>query len=282
MLMLFCGLSLLALLPRPASAADCKKIAESIRQERGLIARRELLATAIKQCPKDPDINFMQGYTLERLREYNNALPYYIAASNLSPKDAKPLFGMGDVYMVTDKVQNAVNAYEKGLAIDPGNKRAAKSLEAARIKLKALHGESVSAEEASTVLFEEKTKDREVSPIEATILRLLILFPGKSTALPEEGADQLSIVAGRAFTSPALKGAVFEVVGNTDDSGDAKADLAISRKRAEAVRNFLIKNCNISAKKLQVAANGHTHPIVPNTTEQNRKINNRVEFKRVK
>lgn len=280
--MFFCGLALLALPPRPASAADCKKIAETIRQETGLIARRDLLATAIKQCPKDAEINFMQGYTLERLREYDKALPYYLAAANLAPKDAKPLFGMGDIYMVTDKVQNAVNAYEKGLAIDPGNKRAAKSLESARIKLKALHGESVSSEEASTVLFEEKTKDREVSPIEATILRLLILFPGKSTALPEEGADQLSIVAARAFTSRDLRGAVFEVVGNTDDSGDAKADLAVSRKRAEVVRNFLIKNCNISAKKLQVAANGHAHPIVPNTTEQNRKINNRVEFKRVK
>lgn len=281
-LLLLGVLSLPALLPRPTSAADCKKIAETINQEHDLIARRDLLATAIKQCPKDPDINFMQGYTLERLRDYKDALPYYLTASTLDPKHAKAFFGMGDIYMVTDKVQNAVSAYEKGLGIDPGNKRAAKSLESARIKLKALHGESVSSEEAATVLFEEKSKDREVSPIEATILRLLILFPGKSTALPEEGGDQLSIVGARAFTSHDLQGAVFEVVGNTDDSGNAKTDLAVSRKRAEAVRNYLIKNCNIAAKKLRVAAYGHTRPIVPNTTEQNRKINNRVEFKRLK
>lgn len=274
--------ALLVLSPLSASAADCKKIAEDISQERDLIARRDLLATAIKQCPKDPEINFMQGYSLERLRDYNNAQRYYISASTLDPKHAKAFFGLGDICMVTNKAQEAVTAYEKGLALDPGNKRAAKSLESARIKLKAQRGESVSSDEAVTVLFEEKSKDREISPIEATILRLLVLFPGKSAGLPEEGADQLSIMGARAFTSQELKGAVFEVAGNTDDTGDAKANMDISKKRAEAVRNYLIKNCNIDPKKLQVAAYGHTHPIVPNSTEQNRLINNRVEFKRLK
>jgi outer membrane protein OmpA-like peptidoglycan-associated protein len=281
-LALLCGLLPPALSPRPASAADCKKIAAEISRERGLIARRDLLAKAIKQCPKDPEINFMQGYNLERLRDYNDALRYYVAASTLNPKHAKAFFGLGDIYMVTGKAQNAVAAYEKGLGLDPGNKRAVKSLESARIKLKAQLGESVSSEEAVTVLFAEKSKDREISPIEATILRLLILFPDKSTELPEEGADQLSIMGARALTSRELKGAVFEVVGNTDDSGDAAANLAISRKRAEAVRNYLIKNHNIAAKRLQVAAHGQTDPIVPNSTEQNRKINNRVEFRRLK
>ena len=281
-LALFCALALPALLPLSASAADCKKIAEEARRERDLIARRDLLAKAIKQCPKDPEINFMQGYSFERLRDYKEAQRYYINASTLDPKHAKALFGLGDICMVTNKAQDAVAAYEKGLALDPGNKRAAKSLESARIKLKAQRGESVSSEEAVTVLFEEKSKDREISPIEATILRLLILFPDKSTELLEEGADQLSIVGARAFTSKELKGAIFEVAGNTDDSGDAKANLAVSRKRAEAVRNYLIKNCNIDPKKLKVAAKGHTQPIVPNSTEQNKKINNRVEFRRLK
>ncbi|MDG4474683.1 OmpA family protein [Thiovibrio frasassiensis] len=281
-LLLLCGLTLSCLLPPPASAADCKGLAAKIQQERSPIARRDLLKDAIKQCPKDPEINFMQGYNLERLRDYKEALPYYVTASTLDPKQAKAFFGMGDIYMVTDNAQNAVTSYEKGLGLDPGNKRAAKSLESARIKLKAQRGESVSSEEAATVLFAEKSKDREISPIEATILRLLILFPNKSAELPEEGGDQLSIVGTRAFTSRELKGATFEVVGNTDDSGDAAVNMALSRKRAEAVRNYLIKSCNIEAKKLQVVALGQTHPIVPNTTEQNRKINNRVEFRRLK
>ncbi|MBU4413122.1 MAG: OmpA family protein [Proteobacteria bacterium] len=281
-LVLFCALALPALLPLASSAADCKKIAEEASRERDLIARRDLLAKAIKQCPKDPEINFMHGYSFERLRNYKEAQRYYINASALDPKHAKALFGLGDICMVTNQAQDAVTAYEKGLTLDPGNKRAAKSLESARIKLKAQRGESVSSEEAVTVLFEEKSKDREISPIEATILRLLILFPDKSTELPEEGADQLSIVGARAFTSRDLQGAVFEVAGNTDDSGDATTNLAVSRKRAEAVRTYLIKNCNIDPKKLRVTAKGHTQPIVPNSTEQNKKINNRVEFRRFK
>lgn len=278
-LALFCALALPALLPLSASAADCKKIAEEAGRERDLIARRDLLAKALEQCPKDPEINFMLAYSLERLRAYKEAQRYYISASTLDPKHAKAFFGLGDISMLTNKAQDAVAAYEKGLALDPGNKRAAKPLESARIKLEAQRREK---EAVSVLLLKEKTKNREVSPSEATILRLLILFPDKATELPEESADQLSIVGARAFTSQDLQEAVFEVVGHTDDSGDAKTNLDVSLKRAEAVRTYLIMNHNIEAKKLKVAAKGHTQPIVPNSTELNKMINNRVEFRRLK
>lgn len=268
--------------PGPAVAADCKALVQSIRQERELIKRKDLLASAITECANDAEINYMYGYSLERLRKYDEAVKYYLIASGLDKKKAKAFFGMGDLYMILGDVKNSVAAYEKGLAIEPGNKRAAKSLESARIKLKAASGKSVSTEEAVTIMLAEKSKDREVSPIEATILRLLILFPGKATELPESGADQLSLVVGRALMSPDLQDAVFEVAGHTDDSGKAVQNAEISRKRAEAVRRYLIDNVDVDPKRLQIAAYGQTQPVVPNTTEQNRKMNNRVEFKRLK
>ncbi|MGV1099734.1 OmpA family protein [Thiovibrio sp. JS02] len=263
-------------------AADCKAIAENLRKEQSLVKKRDLLAGAIKECAGDPEINYMYGYSLERLRKYDEALKYYNNTTALDKKNAKAFFSMADIYLIQDKVADAVAAYEKGLSLAPGDRRAEKSLESARIKLKALRGESVSSEEAVAVLMAEKSRDREVSPVEATILRLLVLFPGGSAELPEEGADQLSLVAARALSSPELKGAVFEVAGNTDDSGDAAGNMDLSRKRAEVVRHFLVKNFNIDARRLQVAAHGQSQPIVPNTTEQNRSMNNRVEFKRIK
>jgi len=89
-------------------------------------------------------------------------------------------------------------------------------------------------------------------------------------------------VAVRALNSPELKNAVFEVSGNTDDTGEKAANLALSRKRAEAVRDFLVENYRVDAKRLKVAAYGEAQPLVPNSTEQNRSMNNRVEFKRLK
>ena len=277
--LLLCGLFCAA---AQGLAADCKALAEKVRKEQSLVAKRDLLAAAVKECGNDAEINYMYGYSLERLRKYDEALKYYASATALDRKYAKAFFSMGDVYMNLDQVANAVTAYEKGLNVEPGDKRAGKSLESARIKLKALRGESVSTEEAATVLIAEKSKERELTPMEATILRLLILFPGKSVELPEEGSDQLSLVAVRALNSPELKNAVFEVSGNTDDTGEKAANLALSRKRAEAVRDFLVENYRVDAKRLKVAAYGEAQPLVPNSTEQNRSMNNRVEFKRLK
>jgi len=274
--------TLLAVSANSGFAADCKALVESIRKEMSLVKKKDRLQEGVKLCPNDPEMNYMYGYALERLRKYDEAIKYYNVATGLDKKYAKAFFSIGDVYMVLDKVDNAVGAYEKGLSIEPDDRRAAKSLESARIKMKALRGESVSTEEAVTVVLAEKSKERELTPLEAIILRLLVLFPGREAQLPEEAADQLSLVAARALMNPDLKNAVFEVAGNTDDSGDAAKDQALSKKRAEAVRNFLVKNFDIKANRLQVAAYGHTRPIVPNTTEQNRMMNNRVEFKRLK
>ncbi|MBU0728596.1 MAG: tetratricopeptide repeat protein [Proteobacteria bacterium] len=113
-------------------AADCDAAFKSIRKERNLIKKKELLEGAIKQCPNDAEINYMNGYTLERLRNYDEALQYYKKAAKLDEKSAKYLFGMGDIYMVQGDSNAAIAVYEKGLSISPESKRAQKSLELAR------------------------------------------------------------------------------------------------------------------------------------------------------
>lgn len=266
----------------PLWAADCKAIQQTVKKERNLIKRRNLLGEAINQCKDDPVINFMYGYSLERLRKYEAALKYYIIASGLDKNYAKPFFGMADIYMILGDVSSAVAAYERGMKLQPNNKRAKKSLNLARIKLKAQTGGAISSDDFVAVMKERKPKASAVGSVEGPILRMLIIFPGDSTELTEQATDQLSLVVGRALMSPTLKDAVFEVAGHTDDSGSAEVNLAVSKKRAESVKQFLTENFKIAPARLQVAYYGHTRPAAPNTTTQNRQMNRRVEFKRLK
>jgi OOP family OmpA-OmpF porin len=111
---------------------------------------------------------------------------------------------------------------------------------------------------------------------------MLIIFPKDSAELTEEAMDRLSLVVGRGLLSPGLKDSRFEVAGHTDDNGSNEANMEISRKRAVAVKSYLVENFKIEPSRLQVASYGHTRPVAPNTTPENRRMNRRVEFKRIK
>jgi OOP family OmpA-OmpF porin len=66
--------------------------------------------------------------------------------------------------------------------------------------------------------------------------------------------------------------------GHTDNMGAAAFNLDLSKRRAEAVKTFLVQN-GVPASQIFIDYYGLTKPIVPNTTVQNRLKNRRVEFK---
>lgn len=69
----------------------------------------------------------------------------------------------------------------------------------------------------------------------------------------------------------------LRIEGHTDDRGDAKKNLSLSRARAETCRKTLIEK-GIARSRLQARGFGQTRPVVPNDTPDNRKANRRVEF----
>jgi outer membrane protein OmpA-like peptidoglycan-associated protein len=69
-----------------------------------------------------------------------------------------------------------------------------------------------------------------------------------------------------------------EIEGHTDDQGDAAMNMDLSQRRAEAVREYLIKK-GIDASRLGAKGYGAEKPIAPNTTDEGREANRRVEFK---
>jgi OOP family OmpA-OmpF porin len=72
------------------------------------------------------------------------------------------------------------------------------------------------------------------------------------------------------------KSAVVEIAGHTDNVGNAKTNKALSTKRAQACRDYLISK-GIEGNRITAVGYGGARPTVPNDTDENRQKNRRIE-----
>lgn len=70
----------------------------------------------------------------------------------------------------------------------------------------------------------------------------------------------------------------IEITGHTDDRGEGAANLLLSQKRAQSVVTYLTK-AGIAPARIRATGYGKTRPLVPNTTEENRRQNRRIEWR---
>lgn len=71
---------------------------------------------------------------------------------------------------------------------------------------------------------------------------------------------------------------VVAIEGFTDSRGNVEHNKELSQKRADAVKNYLVKN-GISKSRLSAHGFGIANPIADNNTPEGRRKNRRVEFK---
>jgi outer membrane protein OmpA-like peptidoglycan-associated protein/osmotically-inducible protein OsmY len=109
----------------------------------------------------------------------------------------------------------------------------------------------------------------------AQLLRTNVIeFDSASAAIdPQSKAllDNLAVVARRCDRY------AIKVSGHTDNVGDAAANVALSKARADAVRTYLIGQ-GVAAERLATEGFGQSKPKVPNTRPANRARNRRIEF----
>jgi len=282
-LLFIAAICILVLTTSPALAAgeECSTLKTQVKKERNLLKKRQLLNHALELCPEDAEIHYLGAYAAERLRKYDKAQANYLKATELDSNYAKAYFGLGDIYMVLGNAGSAIDAFEKGLALVPQNKRARSSLKLARIKYKSELGEQITTAEFIQVMQESKAEETTQGAIDGPLLRMQIHFYSASSQLSEEAMDQLENV-GKALENPILNGKKFEISGHTDDSGTSETNLILSKYRAEQVRKYLLESFSIQPEALIVAYYGDTRPITPNSSSQSRALNRRVEFKRLK
>lgn len=103
---------------------------------------------------------------------------------------------------------------------------------------------------------------------------LNIEFESGKAIIRPEAEPLIKKVATEMKKNPFLK---LKINGHTDDVGSEQDNLKLSIGRARAVVDKLVEN-GIERNRLQAEGFGETLPLVPNTSDENRKKNRRTEF----
>jgi outer membrane protein OmpA-like peptidoglycan-associated protein len=113
-------------------------------------------------------------------------------------------------------------------------------------------------------------------PIEVGAVAVLkkVLFKQSTAELLDDSYPELDSVADFLKTNPSIR---VEVAGHTDAYGSAKANLKLSNERAAEIKNYLVKR-GVTSDRVTSKGYGGSKPIAPNTTEESRRLNRRVEF----
>jgi outer membrane protein OmpA-like peptidoglycan-associated protein len=73
-------------------------------------------------------------------------------------------------------------------------------------------------------------------------------------------------------------GIKIKIIGHTDADGSDAANLDLSKRRAAAVKNELVKSFGIDAFIIETDGMGESRPVAANDTPVNKALNRRVEF----
>ena len=101
-----------------------------------------------------------------------------------------------------------------------------------------------------------------------------INFETGSYTISSSSFSLLNEIVSSAITSDGLK---FGIYGHTDNVGNAYSNRELSYKRAEAVKEYLVKK-GVPANRLEIKGFGSDEPIQDNSTDAGRKANRRVQL----
>ena len=117
-------------------------------------------------------------------------------------------------------------------------------------------------------------KHKPVTPtMKEQAISLEVLFDYDSATLTAEAKQQLGPV-GMALASDDLKGMHFRIEGHTDVIGGDEYNMELSRRRAEAVKDYLTEQYGLAGVSIEIVGKGErdladsSHP----TSEVNRRV----------
>ena len=108
------------------------------------------------------------------------------------------------------------------------------------------------------------------------ILRLVGLRFGSNSTRLDAGARRLLDRLRDALN--VFPDSTLTIEGHTDASGDSRANLSLSERRAAAVADYLVSSLGIPRFRLKVIGYGDTRPITSNRTAEGRARNRRIDI----
>ena len=101
-----------------------------------------------------------------------------------------------------------------------------------------------------------------------------LIFKQSSTDLDDESLPYLNDLLHLFGSNSNIQ---ITIEGHTDNRGDFRSNIKLSRERSEVIKNFLVIN-GIKKSQIKVKGLGPTKPRYSNDNEESRKLNRRVEL----
>lgn len=105
-----------------------------------------------------------------------------------------------------------------------------------------------------------------------------ILFAANSATIKPESFGLLKEIADVLKSNAVVR---IKITGHTDSDGDDAANLELSKKRAEAIKEILASEFSIAPDRMETDGMGETKPVEKNNTPAGKARNRRVEFTRL-
>ena len=102
-----------------------------------------------------------------------------------------------------------------------------------------------------------------------------IMFDVNTASIKPESNGVLQELSGILQKNPDIK---IKIVGHTDSDGKDAENLELSKKRAAAVKEIIIRDFGIDASRMETDGKGETEPAQDNKSKEGKARNRRVDF----
>ncbi len=116
--------------------------------------------------------------------------------------------------------------------------------------------------------------EQKPAPASPNFETIVLQFAPYGTSLSGEAQETLRKAAAALAGRPAVR---IRVEGHSDTSGEPTRNINLSKKRAESVRAFLVKN-GVAKDRITVVGLGSSRPVADNEEKSGRATNRRVEI----
>lgn len=231
------------------------------------------------------EINF-EKYDIVGGKEIKEKVSHPLAILKGNVKDDQILQGVkGKIYVIDPATNNLVGSTstdENGnyFIIVPGNMEyevgfSNEKFKNSKVNVKLLADESTTLTTVKNFDVERKEKLIFVKPELFEVQNILFKLASAQLEISESSKVQLDAVIKQLETAPGFK---IQVHGHTDDMGKEKYNVELSLKRANFIAEYIEGN-GVDPERLVVEGFGSDQPLAPNTTEEGRARNRRVEVK---
>ncbi|MBM4273478.1 MAG: tetratricopeptide repeat protein [Deltaproteobacteria bacterium] len=264
----------------------CRQAARLSVSQADLFKKEQLYRKALELCPKLAEAHYELAIVLERQGRYPGAVVHYQEAIRLQPKEAQAYFALANLLARTNRPREAAEMYEAGLQRKPEDKPARRRL--ADVK-----------EMGRGSLIKAEVIERSIGPlargvggqVSLTLGEKLIPFdfnrydirPDARPQLDELGKALKNIYGGSRDIVIAGAGPQFyEIAGHTDVRGTDAYNLWLSRKRAEAVVDYLRRHFALPRERLIAKGYGKRRRLCTTGPDEGcHALNRRVEIIRL-